>query len=576
MSISLVSCSSSDSGASDSDQLPDTSLENEEDVKNDADLENSEPDTDELYPDEDSICEEQFFETVMIEMRDGKKLAALVRRPIDESCKMPVILIQTPYNKNSAEKIWFKGELPSEEPLFSNRNYSFVIVDWRGFFESEDAKVEGQQPYGNDGYDCVEWIAEQSWSNEKIGTWGVSALGVQQYRTAVKQPPHLTAAVPIFSSVNVSYSQYYPGGVLRKEYMDFLNYYYGPGIVEEHPHHDNVWKYGESLYKTGAIEIPVMVVSGWYDLHNRSTIDDYRSLVLETSEDVNRNHRLLIGDWFHQATGGEGGTGRTLSEQEKLWLDTEKVIQKESVLFFDRHLRGVESGINEEKPVKFIFSGEKKWETAASWPPATEISSYILNESRALSTEMEKSGDIEFEYDPETPSPTIGGQTLRLDMPHGPMDQAEVISHKEAVVFTTTPMAIDLSIAGSITVDLKVKTSGEDTDFAIRLTDMDKDGNHLLIGEGIRRLKLRGSYEKALEVTPGNEYEIEIPIINELAYTFKKGNRLGVIVTSSNYPRFNKNPNTGADFFKKGDPFSKVTNTLILDGFSKINLPVIK
>ena len=137
-------------------------------------------------------CAPYRFEDVMIPMRDGNFLSAFVRRPMDEACRLPAILIQTPYNKENARTMWFDD--PSGEPLFESADYAFVVVDWRGFFGSAQAAVTGTQPYGEDGYDTVEWIAAQSFSDGKVGTWGVSALCVQQYRTAVEQPPHLAAA----------------------------------------------------------------------------------------------------------------------------------------------------------------------------------------------------------------------------------------------------------------------------------------------------------------------------------------------------------------------------------------------
>jgi len=156
------------------------------------------------------------------------------------------------------------------------------------------------------------------------------------------------------------------------------------------------------------------------------------------------------------------------------------------------------------------------------------------------------------------------------------MDQKEVINHPESTVFISETQTESFSFAGEVKIFLKVKTTGKDTDFVVRLTDIDENGVHLLIGEGVRRLKLRDSYSMASEVVPGDVYEIEISLVNQLAYTFVKGHKIALIITSSNFPRFAINPGTGANVFKDGDDFIKVKNSLIFDGFSRVEFPEIK
>ncbi|GAB4305018.1 MAG: CocE/NonD family hydrolase [Myxococcota bacterium] len=557
------------------DNIPDGGDGNEPDDEPDV-----EPD-DDAGSDDDDVpldCSEHIFSDIMLPMRDGKELSAFIRIPVNQECKLPAILIQTPYNKENAREIWFKDY--STEPLFASMDYAFVVVDWRGFFGSKDAKIDAEaQPYGEDGYDIVEWIASQSWSSGKVGTWGVSALGRQQYITAAEQPPHLAAAAPIFAEMGNEYEMYYPGGVLRKEYLDFIGWYFGGSTtVKAHPYRDVFWKYAESLADYGKIGIPMLVVAGWFDLYNTGVINTFNSLREKSIADVRGKHKLLVGGWHHFAVGSEtSGAGRPLTQEELLYYDTERIIQKESLAFFDYYLRGVENGVAGEPPVKYFRTGEGEWAYADTWQPVGIAPKELyLTGEKNLATNAGKGEEIKLPYDPANPSPTIGGATLWWNLIHGPTDQKQVVERGDAVVFVTETLGAPLRIGGAITVSLAVKTEGKDTDFAVRLTDVDESGGHLLLDEGIQRLKLRDDLGKVSEVTANKRYEITIRMTNHLAYTFASGHRIGLIVTSSNYPRFDKNPNTGDDFFETAATPIAVINTIICDSASKLTIPVIE
>ena len=524
-----------------------------------------------------SECEEHFFEDKMIPMRDGKSLSSFIRRPVNESCIMPVILIQTPYNKENSRTMWFETDDLEMAPLFANKNYAFVVADWRGFFGSIAARVlGGQQPQGEDGYDLVEWIAEQSWSNGKVGTWGVSALGVQQFTTALEQPPHLAASVPIFCQMKITYEQYYPGGVLRREYSDLIGSYFGGNtIVEDHPLKDGVWRYVEGLKDPADIKVPMMIVAGWYDLYNVGTFNVYNNLVSLSDTTVRDKHHLLIGDWIHYAVGGESSDRHDFTELEQQYLDKDKIIEKNSVEYFDIHLRGIESSAFEWEPVRFIRSSENVWDSSEIWPPqANENELFYFNGNSLLVRDVPGIEEIEYTYDPDDPSPTIGGGTLSNNLKHGPQYQDEVLQRGDVIKYVSAPLENKLKVCGKISINLKIKTTGLDTDFAVRLTAVDENDKYLLIGEGIRRLKLRDDFSSESEVVPGETYNIKITLVNDLAYTFEQGSRIGLIISSSNYPRFDKNPNNGDDFYTTATSSVTVTNTIITGSESYLNLPI--
>ncbi|MBI5526198.1 MAG: CocE/NonD family hydrolase [Deltaproteobacteria bacterium] len=520
-------------------------------------------------------CKTHLFEETMIPARDGAALAALIRRPAEPACKVPAIFIYTPYNIDNVYKIWLEDT--TTEPLFAGMDYAVVAVDWRGKFGSSSAQVRDELQYGEDGYDLVEWIAAQPWSDGNVGMYGVSALGRVQYWTAAEQPPHLKAAVPIFGHMNHFYENFFPGGVFRKEYAEGLGLLYGTGgTVKQHPCKDLYWRVVEGLHDPALVKIPMLVVSGWYDLFNRGTHRTFDEIRTLSDPSVRNSHRMLIGPWSHFAAGGEGIWGREFTEEERQWFDADRRIQKDALAFYDLYLRGLQSEAAGWPRVRYVQGAEGLWKSADEWPPPSEPGLLYLTGGRGLSDAIPSGGEIGLPCDPNDPSPTVGGQTLSWKYTHGPTDQAAVLARGDAAAFVTEPLAEPLRITGAVLVRLNVKTTGTDTDFAARLTDVDGNGRHLLLTDGIRRLKLRDDLSAPSDVTAGLAYSITIALTNELAYTFLPGHRVGVIITSSNYERFDRNPNTGDDFFEDAAAPLVVTNTILLGAESFLALPVIR
>jgi uncharacterized protein len=455
-----------------------------------------------------------------------------------------------------------------------------VVEDMRGTYGSVGAAVLAvEQPWAEDGYDTVEWVASQPWSDGKVGTWGLSALGAQQYRTAVMQPPHLAAAVPIFCKANRSYDQVYATGVLRQEYYDVLKLYLGGKIVKVHPTHDRYWQAYEQELDLAAVGVPMLVVSGWWDLYNGGALQDFLALRTLSAPAVRDSHRLLLGPWIHYALGGaNAGLPQDLDDQERLFLDTAQRIQQDSLAFFDLHLRGQQSPAATWAPARWIpgdGTGSSGIEEAGpTFPPAGAVAiTLYLTPGGALEPQAPAPVALSFPYDPDSPSPTQGGATLALTLEHGPRGQDEVVARGDAVTFVGAPLDSPLAVRGTVTTELEVATSGADTDFAVRLTDVDPAGGHMLVGDGIRRLKLRDSFEQPAAVVPGERYSIRVTLFNLVGYTFAAGHRVGLILSSSNFPRFALNPNTGADFCGLLPDGAVVTNTVYLGAGSRLVLP---
>ncbi len=563
-------------------------------------------------------------EDLSIPTLDGYFLSAFVDRPAQADCPLPTILLQTPYNKESAWGIFFGEERP-ERPLFASPHYNYVVADWRGSYGSRDLPHPGDGPWmAQDSYDTVEWIAAQSWSDGQVGLWGVSALCGAQYRTAAgpvnnaqhpdfadEPPPHLRAMVPIMCPVRLSYQQYYPGGVLRHEYLSTLDVLgYGlRTIIENNPRKNWLWDLFDAGAPAAKMKVPALVISGWWDLLPAQTVAAFAELVADSDPTVRSQHRLLIGPWIHFAAGGavNEGAARPLSEEEWLYMDSERLIDTNSLAFFDHHMRGQTNEVPNWAPVRYQHENEG-WKTAPAWPPSeAQHSSLYLNDQGVLAETAPIGGSLAISYDPADPSPTLGGPTLapyncvNSDNPllcsltpdpeklliHGPTSQAEVMARDDQLTFLGPVLEQPLALLGSIRLQAEVATDGADMDLALRLVDIDEAGLPLLIGQGIARLSARQDDRNYVEVTPGQRESLSVKMLGDLAYTLPAGHRLGVILSGANWPLFARNPADGAVFmaedttddtnetFSYGSPVSTVqlkgtgqtaTHTIFLDG----------
>jgi len=514
-------------------------------------------------------------EAIRIPTRDGKELAADVY-PCAAGGKRPVILIMTPYNR-----LHFREQFqPGQDPLYDPDRYTYVTVDWRGFYGSKDAVAQAtglpQNQLGQDGFDCVEWIAAQPWCNGKIGTWGPSALGRVQFHTAAQNPPHLVCIVPVVAKFGHSYGQYYHGGVLKTGYLDGLTKAgFSPSlqVIYDHPREDVFWRLIGHTSNPTNIRIPVFMVGGWYDLFTDGVLETFttlhnRSKTIPGAPCV----KILIGPWHHTAMGH-------LKQTELAFPKAEGVSIKEAKRFLDRWLldEGTEgdegsegskedNSINawdSEADIRYFQMGENQWVDASAWPPMeTTPARWHLQPEGGLGLEKPTRATSDgYTYNPLDPSPTIGGMNLsffelskatpqikfllKRMLRAGPMDQRlRVEARNDNLIYTTAPLDQDIRVIGNPRLRLYVSTDCPDTDVAVRLCEVYPDGRSMLIGDGIQRLKFRK--ETTSPAKPGEVYAVDIAL-PVTAVTFKKAHRIRIIITSSNYPRFDCNPNNGQD-----------------------------
>ncbi len=506
-----------------------------------------------------------------IPMRDGKVLAADIYLPDPSgSEEYSTILIQTPYSRKLYR--WTGLPLGIGKGIDTSR-YAFVIVDWRCFFGSLAACVLNLNR-GEDGFDVVDWISQQEWSNGRIGTWGPSALGRVQFMTEKEHPPNLICMVPLVAGPQYKYLEYYPGGVKRTEFVeqiDLLGFGIGQ-LIDDHPVYDTVWEYTEATsWYPEDIQIPSLMIGGWYDHNTRLIMEFYQGLVDFSPVD---EHYLLFGPWAHGSVGDED-QGELSYPEAAGWSDSL------AIMFFDYYLENIQNGWNERDKITTFSMGENNWHFGNTWPSEDTVhTKYYMHQDGMLSVipPSASSASLSFPYNPKDPSPTIGGATLKWNLEQGPYDQAPIVeARNDVVIFSTETLQNKVTLGGKPSMHLSVSSNRLDTDFAVRLTDVYPDGRSMLLYSGIHRMRFRNGYtaEDTSNIIPGEIYGIDVDF-PALCNTFLPGHKIRIDLTSSNYPRFDCNLNNGGPMYAAGD--SLIANNTVFTNsinLSWLELPVI-
>lgn len=521
-----------------------------------------------------------------IPVRDGAHLAADLYST-DTTTPKPVILIHTPYNKNfyrvgTQLPLQAGGSFPLDTAAFN-----YMIVDWRGFYGSKDAAEPGYDR-GLDGYDAVEWIAAQRWCNGKVGTWGASALGAIQFQTARHHPPHLVCAVPLVKDFKSKYSDYYYGGEYRKSHVESLAKlgFLTTDVILAHPTNDVVMGLGERATDyPEEFSVPMLMIGGWFDHYPDDVIRAFRDIAERSDPAVRDKHRFLFGPWTH--------SGVDKSEQGELdYPNSAGEASGAALRFFRYYLLEQENGWEQTARVRYYQLGANEWREADSWESVVaesdtttfylgadpvENNRGLLSLSRGAGSPVRQRDT--FVFDPRDPSPTHGGSYFDPSdrtAPVGPYDQREVVeSRSDALLYTSEPLTADLEVNGPVTLKLHVASDREDTDVAVRLCDVYPDGRSILLTQGIRRMRFRNGFrpQDTALITPGEVYEITVELQN-LAVTFLQGHRIRLIVTGSNYPHFDVNPNTAAPLYKSSDSVVAVNLLMFAPNYpSRLLLP---
>ncbi|SPE35797.1 Cocaine esterase [Candidatus Sulfopaludibacter sp. SbA6] len=504
---------------------------------------------------------------VLIPMRDGVRLAANVFLPPDR-VRLPAILERTPYGKGA--------EITPNYQAFVDRGYAVVVEDVRGRYESEGVfRPLDQEP--PDGDDTLNWIARQTWSDGKVGMIGGSYRGIVQWKAAVLNNPHLKAIFPVVAGDDEYRDRFYsPGGAMklghRLEWMsenqkapgyhpDFGKYTLhlplrtadiaATGWVSDmfqkavaHPAFDSFWRAISTRERLSNIRIPVFSVGGWYDNFVESDLEAYTAL-----HKTSGLNRILVGPWPHNMSIRFDGTD--------FGPDSMQPVRQYQLEWFDQWLMGKDTPLVSQPPVKVFVMGANKWLEAREWPPEKARPQELYLESDGRANSLAGDGALRdkparhgvedhYLFDPYDPAPTRGGAVCcnpRV-FPWGPMDQRPVEQRKDVLVYTTTALNQDVEVVGPVQAVLYVATSAKDTDFTAKLVDVFPDGYARNLTDGILRLRYRNSLERPEPAREGEVYQVTVDA-GVTGNVFLKGHRIRVEISSSNFPRFDRNPNTG-------------------------------
>jgi predicted acyl esterase len=498
--------------------------------------------------------------------RDGVKLAANVFLPAGTG-PFPVVLSRTPYLKDAL------GELAGySAQKYTDAGYVFVMQDVRGKGKS-DGFYEAFIPDMEDGFDTVEWVAQQPWSNGRIGMVGASALGITTNLAAIAAPPHLVAAFVIVAPYDQLLNTF-PGGVLKDE--DTLGWLKGQGetqaqldVVRGGATNTAFWNEHAMTTQRKFIHIPMYNQGAWYDIFNDGNVENFRWLQNFGSKGARGNQKLYM------VPAGHGGLGGDKSDVE--YNQPGAIVPPaEELRWWDYWLKGIDNGIMKEPPVTLFMmaSGRKGQPSGAShvfkspnWPPANHPTPYYLTGDMHLSTRAPTAADakVSYRYDPANPVKTFGGSNLLQTA--GPLDQRPIGQRQDYLRFETPALQNAVIIAGHVDMTLWAATDGLDTDFMVKLVDVYPDGYEQIILDNPIRTRYRHGRDPddVMLMTPGKPEELHIDLWNT-AFTFEKGHKIQVTVTSSNSTKFEINPNTGEAFGAPTTTAPRVaTNTVYFD-----------
>jgi putative CocE/NonD family hydrolase len=523
---------------------------------------------------------------VTVPMRDGALLTADVyRQASDEPC--PALLQRTPYGRTNAHGVGGLTVNPLEAVA---RGYAVVVQDVRGRFGSEGTFTPLVE--GDDGYDTVEWIAEQPWSNGRVGVFGSSYMGLTAAQALVAAPPHLTAGVMYLTGANYYDGWVYTGGVLelgfnlrwtvalladrlnrdgiddelrataQRTLTDYLgdpggyNRRDAPGALLgdagallphwkawlEHDEYDDYWAGLDLTAKAANVRAPVLGIAGWYDGLLRGNLDFHAAITSHGPEELREQHRLVVGPWDHAAYLGPLPASAGVRDFGPSAFSGAAAVGPLVLSWFDRWTGSGDGAVDArlEAPVRYFVMGPDEWRTTAAWPPQGEQRVLYLRSGGEANSRF---GDGRlaqaaaspgepadtYVYDPADPVPTTGGRHLAYGMaPAGVAEQSPSEERGDVLVYTSETLLEPLTVTGRVGVRLYACSTAPETHFAAKLSDVDPGGSSWNVVDGIVR---------ARDLSPSEPRLVEVDLW-DVAYVFEAGHRIRISVTSSDFPRF--------------------------------------
>ncbi len=546
---------------------------------------------------------------VSAEMRDGTILRANIYRPAGEE-RWPVLLTRTPYGKD------FPNASPVLDPLLAaRRGYVVIVQDTRGRFASA-GEWDPMRNEALDGVDTIAWAAQLPYSNGQVGMFGASYLGFTQWSSALHRPPALKVLAPYITWNNPFNGQVFRGGAFElgisaswqllmganvlmrrhageadprqlgydiykwsrqvdalgnlgyrslplKDFGPLQDNSVAPAFFElvEHPM-DREYMESINLHgKQELVTVPTLNIGGWYDIFLQDTLENFRTMREHGSTPEARQSKLLIGPWAHTSASNPIGEMSFGIASTAGLLNLQGDVMSTQLRWFDSFLKGLDTGMLSEAPVKLFVMGANVWRDEQEWPLARAVETryYLHSNGQAnslhgdgtLSTDAPEAESADrYDYDPANPVMTRGGSLLMTaEFPAGVFDQRATEERADVLVYTTPALEQDIEVTGPISVHLWATSSAVDTDFVARLVDVHPSGYAQNLTDGILRARYRDFDSGAAPtlIEAGKAYEFVLDLWST-SNVFKQGHRMRLDVTSSSFPRWDRNPNTGHAF----------------------------
>ncbi len=516
---------------------------------------------------------------VGVKMRDGVSLVCDIYRPVTAG-RFPVLLTRTPYNRRD----------PATGLFLASQGYVVILQDTRGRFDS-DGEFYPFRHEADDGYDTIEWAAALPYADGRVGMFGGSYVGATQMLAASSAPPHLVGIFPFVTASQYYEGWTYEGGALMQwfaeswtsglaldtvarktaslgrsgqwaEHLPVDEYrivalptpedaapYFRDWV--QHESDDDYWGAIRVSDHYGRMNVKALHAGGWHDIFSGGSIRNFVEMQKQApTDEARKGQRLIMGPWAHAATSPEGRIGGVTFGPQAV-LDMNATILK----WYDFVMKGRQNEFASAAPVKIFVMGDNAWRDENEFPLArTNYAKYYLHASRGAAsvagdgtlTTMPPTSERPdvFEYDPASPVRTIGGRLCCGGLAPGPFDQSPNESRSDVLVFSTPPLTGEVEVTGFVSMELYAATSAADTDFTAMLVDVDEAGFARYLADGIIRARFRDSTAKAAPIEPGRVYKYKVDLW-ATSNVFKAGHRIRVYVSSSNFPRFNRNLNTG-------------------------------
>ena len=546
---------------------------------------------------------------VKVPMRDGVNLSADIYFPRGGQGPFPVILTRTPYDNMTEESL-------DAGRFYPQHGYVLVAQDVRGRNDSDGDFYPYLNDF-NDGHDTVEWIGAQPWCDGNVGMVGASYVGYVQWQAASMGSSYLKAIVPRVIGANMYETGWRQGGAFQlatatmwamrydgRTRQDIFEYnweqlfrqlpladldriagkdvhFYRDWIA--HPDYDDYWRAQSIEERYPNIKVPVLQIGGWYDVLVRGTFHHFTEMRKHGGSELARqNQRAVVGPWIHSAC------STTFAGELDFGAISMLDLREIELRWFDHWLKGKDNGAERDAPLRIFVMGANEWRDENEWPLArTQFTPYYFHSGGGANS-LEGDGGLSttppadepsdgFVYNPAFPVPTRGGNTCCNPelVPWGVYDQRPLEYRNDVLVYTSAPLEEDLEVTGPISVTLYASTDGRDTDFTAKLVDVHPDGYAVNLCDNIMRARYHESREYQTLLEPGKVYEFTVDVWMT-SNVFLKGHRIRVDVSSSNFPRFDRNPNTGSPFGQ--DTELRVAHQTILHDEahpSHVLLPVI-